>query len=82
MTPDYLEWAAVFAAMFALDFFWARYTAAVTDKAAAKAAGWAAFIILVSGFVTTSYVHDHWLLIPAAFGAFAGTYAAIRFRRS
>jgi hypothetical protein len=74
-----VEWLAVFAAMFALDFIWARYTRAVGEKAAARSSAWATLIILVSGFVTTSYVSNPWLLVPAAIGAFTGTYAAVRY---
>jgi NAD/NADP transhydrogenase alpha subunit len=76
-----IEWALVFAAMFALDYVWARYTAHVADKRAGLAGAWAIGICLLSGFVTTKYVHDAWLLLPAALGAFGGTWAAIEWQR-
>jgi hypothetical protein len=72
-----LKWAAVFAALAALDFVWARYTLAITDKRASAASIYAAVILALGAFSVISYTTDHWLLIPACTGAFVGTYLAV-----
>lgn len=69
----------VFLGMTALDICYTQYVKDTADRKAFSASNWAAVLILVSGFVTTSYVADPWLLIPAAFGAFAGTWISIKY---
>lgn len=75
---DVLQWVGVFLALFFLDFIWAEYTRAITDKRPHRAATTAVQIILLSGFATTSYVHNPILLIPAGLGAYAGTWASVK----
>jgi uncharacterized membrane protein YfcA len=74
----WVSFPLVFAAMTALDFVFAEYTRATADRHAIKASLWASTIIVLTGFVTTSYVENHWLMIPAAIGAFAGTWLSVR----
>jgi hypothetical protein len=69
----------VFLALFALDFVWAKYTIAMTERAAIKASGFAGVVILLSGAAQIGYTANPWLLIPAFVGAFAGTWCALRF---
>lgn len=71
-------WAAVFAAMFVLDFVWARYTAAITARWALCAGFHAITITAINGAATISYVANPWLLIPAIAGAFLGTVVAVK----
>jgi hypothetical protein len=42
-----------------------------------EAATWAAMVIVLGAFIVVSYVHDKRLIIPAAIGAFIGTYFAV-----
>ena len=72
------QFIGAFCVMFALDFVWARYTAAMVEKHAAYAGLYGAGIVVLNGFVTLLYVATPVLLIPACLGAFAGTYIAIR----
>lgn len=69
---------AVFAAVAALDFVWAKYTYAITTKRATLAGFYGAVVFLLSGVATLGYVASPWLLLPAVAGAFVGTYAAVR----
>lgn len=69
----------VFASMFVLDFVWAFYTKAITKHMPLPAALWAVIILAFNGIAQIGYVTEHWLLIPAAFGAFGGTYVAMKF---
>ena len=70
----------VFAAMFALDFVWAKYTFAMTDRHPYRAGGYAGAICLLAGIAQIGYTADPWLLIPALIGAFGGTVLAVRMK--
>lgn len=76
-----LQAAAVFVAIFVLDFVWARYTYAMTQERPWAAGFYGAAIFLLSGFSVVQYTTNHWLLIPAAIGGFAGTFAAVKWKR-
>lgn len=71
--------AIVFAAMFALDYVWAFYTRAVTSGTPSAAGAWAVAIVIFNATVTLGYVQSAWMILPAAAGAFAGTFIAVRF---
>ena len=75
-----MKYLLVFFAMTALDFCWARYTVATSRLNALRSGIWASLLILLSGFVTTSYVADHTMLLPACAGAFIGTYIALKMK--
>lgn len=64
---------AVFLAVAVADWFWTKYTLAVSAGLALEAGGYSAAIVVVGGFVTLSYVKDRRYLLPAALGAFLGT---------
>lgn len=69
----------VFVAMTALDFVYAEYTKAAADRRIWSASIYAAVLIALTSFVTSSYVNDAWLVAPAVLGAFFGTWLSIRF---
>lgn len=73
-----LRAVAVFAALFLLDFVWAKYTYAMTSKRPVRAATLASGIILLSGGAAVGYTQNPWLLIPAMAGAWAGTWLAVK----
>lgn len=73
-----LRAAAVFLALFLLDFVWAKYTYAMTARQPGRASAYAALVILFSGSAAIGYTTDPWMLVPAMLGAFAGTYVAVR----
>lgn len=62
--------------MIILDFVWGRYVHVMAHGSSIIASNYAVLITIVSGFVTVAFVHNNWLLIPAAVGAWIGTYAA------
>jgi hypothetical protein len=68
----------VFAALFALDVVWARYTAAVTDRRRTVASSYASAIIALGAFATINYIDDPRMIVPAMLGAFCGTFIGIR----
>ena len=67
----------VFVALFTLDFVWARYNICTTSGKALKAGYYSVIIILLGGFSVISYTEDHWMLLPAAAGAFCGTFVDV-----
>jgi hypothetical protein len=73
-----MSYIFAFFAMFALDFVWARYTRNITAGNAGRAGGYAALIVGFNAAVTLGYVADIWVVVPAALGAFAGTYASLK----
>lgn len=68
----------VFVAMAVADFLWGQYIIATTGQRSIKASVWSASIALVNGAVVIVYVNNHWLILVAAMGAFAGTFASIK----
>lgn len=78
LPSDAWPYLIVFAAMFALDFVWAVYTQACANGTALSASFYAVGIIVLSGTAQIGYVTDYWLLIPAAAGAFLGTFASLK----
>jgi hypothetical protein len=67
----------VFIALFLLDFVWAKYTYAMTERRRVMSAGLASVLILLSGGAAIGYTSDPWMLIPAMLGAFVGTWVAV-----
>jgi hypothetical protein len=72
-----MNWLLVFAALFLLDFVYARYNLATAERRVWASAHYAAIIILLGGFGVVSYSQDHVLLIPAACGAWCGTFSSV-----
>ena len=70
--------AAVFVALFVLDVFWTRYTAAVTVAHPTRASTYSALIVLANGVAVMIYASEPLMILPAALGAFAGTWVAVK----
>lgn len=73
-----LKGIEVFFAMIAVDYFWAWCVRETVSRHAAFAGLLSASVILLGGIVTVQYVTDIRLLLPAAMGAFCGTYLCTR----
>jgi hypothetical protein len=73
-----MKWLAVFLAVALADALWSRYILAASTRQAGIASLYSAGIVLVGGFTTLAYVDDPRYLLPAALGAVAGTYWAVR----
>ena len=75
------EYVITFLALFVTDIFYTQYLSSVNNKQAVKASAWAAVVFIVASVAVINYTEDHWQLIPAALGAFAGTWAGIQWRK-
>lgn len=75
------DFIMVFAAMTLLDFLWGHYTAHVASGKAIPAALFASGIIVATGFVTAAYISNNAMIVPAALGAFFGTWFSVKCQR-
>ena len=71
------RWASVLLAVCLSDYVWTRYVAGIANAERLSAAIWAVAVIVLGAFVVISYVHDRRLIVPAAIGAFIGTYYGV-----
>ncbi len=68
----------VFLSMFFTDVFWTLLVRKTTQGKKLAAANCSVALVFLSAFTITSFV-DNWLyVIPAALGAFIGTYITVR----
>ena len=74
------EYPAAFFAMFFTDVFNAYYIQAIQQARALKASVWATILYILYASAIIGSAHNTLLLIPAAVGAFAGTFVGVRFR--
>lgn len=75
-----IEWLVAFAAMFVTDVCWAMYVNAAKESPL-RAAWWAVWLFVLGAIAVVGYTTNHWLLIPSAAGAFAGTYLGVLYAR-
>lgn len=73
-----LTLAAAFACMFCLDIAWAVYTASAASGQPMRASAWAVVLHLLGSATTIIYTDDPRYLAGTVVGAFAGTYAGVR----
>ncbi len=79
---DYvLKFIGVAGAMAIVDVCWAFYFIKVGERKSTQSGLWAIALFLSGAFVTTSYVHDHSLLIAAAIGSFIGTFLTVEYKK-
>lgn len=60
------------------DIAWTRYTLAVTQRRPHVAAAWSAAIILIGAVTVIAYTDNPLYVLPAAAGAYVGTWLAVR----
>lgn len=76
-----IDWVITFFALFFTNVFYVFYLKYVEKNKPFWASIWAAIIFFVASVAFINYVEDHWLLIPAGAGAFAGTYVGMIIRK-
>ena len=64
----------VFIFMILTDYCWGVYIKALSESKILKASIYSAFIVVAGSVTAINYVDNHWMIIPAALGAFVGTY--------
>jgi len=76
-----IDYIFTFFALFFTDIFYTYYLKSVQEERALRASCWAVLVFLVACFAVIEYTTNHMLLIPAAFGAFCGTFVGIKLRK-
>lgn len=69
---------AVFLTAALADVAWASWTMHAAERRAAAAATWGVLIFLFGSVAVRAYVDDPIYLLPAAAGAWVGTYFTVR----
>ena len=77
-----MTWLFAFIGMVVVDFIWGQYIARITRKEAIPASFLAFWLVLTNALVVVGYTENHWLIIPTALGAVAGTYLSVYLDRS
>lgn len=78
MTPLVMaKFLGVFFSVAAADVCWTKYMQNVALSNRAKGALWSASIVAVGSVSTLAYISSPAYIIPAALGAFVGTYLSI-----
>jgi uncharacterized protein YebE (UPF0316 family) len=75
------DYILAFLAMFLTDVFYTYYLKAVQGEQALRASCWATIIYIVAAVAIIEYNTNHMLLIPAAVGAFCGTFVGMKLRK-
>lgn len=72
------QWLFVAALTFILDIVWAKYTKYVAENRPVVAGLYAVGMYLLGGVTVLQYTQKPILIIPAAAGAFFGTYIGVK----
>ena len=76
-----IDYVFTFFALFFTDIFYTYYLKSVQEERALRASCWAVLVFLVACFAVIEYTTNHMLLIPAALGAFCGTFVGMKIRK-
>ena len=76
-----IEYIVTFFAVFFTDVFYTYYLKAVQDEQVMRASSWAAIVFLIACVAVINYTTNQWLLVPAAVGAFCGTWVGMKIRK-
>jgi Na+/glutamate symporter len=75
------DWITTFLSVFFTDIFYTYYLKAVQESHALKASFWASVVFCIACVAVINYTSNHALLLPAALGAFLGTYVGIKLKQ-
>lgn len=73
-----MQYALTFMAVFVTDLIYVRLVKCIHNHKVLGSCVWSTMLTLTTALTVISYTADHWALIPALLGAFAGTYAGMR----
>ena len=76
------DYAVTFLAIFMLDVVYTDYLRCVNNNEVLGASFWSIACYLLGSLAVINYTTNHWLLIPAVFGAFCGTYVGMKIKKN
>ena len=65
-----------------LDVVYTYYLRCVNNNEVLGASCWSIACYLLGSLAVINYTTNHWLLIPAVFGAFCGTYVGMKIKKN
>ena len=75
------DYVLTFLSLFAIDIFYTYYLRAIATEKALLASSWSVVVTILGAFVVINYTTNHLLLVPAALGAFCGTFVGMKIRK-
>lgn len=66
----------VFVLACVVDWIWSMYIKTTAHGQTLASSIYASLVVLAGAAITIFYVSDHWLVVPAAAGAFVGTWVS------
>ena len=77
-----LDYVVTFFAVFATDLIYVYFVRSIQNNQPLQAGLWSVVVTFTASVAVINYTADHWALIPALLGAFAGTWIGMRYRKS
>jgi uncharacterized membrane protein YfcA len=75
-----VDYIFTFFAVFFLDVVYTYYLRCVAENKVFLASFWSVACYLGGSIAVINYTSDHWMLIPAMLGAFAGTWVGMKLK--
>ena len=76
-----MDYIVTFFSIFLLDIVYTYYLRCVANDNVLGASFWSVACYILGSVAVISYTTNHWLVIPALFGAFFGTYAGMKLKK-
>jgi uncharacterized membrane protein YfcA len=76
-----IDYIVTFFSIFLLDIVYTYYLRCVANDNAFGASSWSVACYILGSVAVISYTTNHWLVIPAVFGAFCGTYVGMKVKK-
>jgi hypothetical protein len=77
-----IDYITTFFAIFLLDVVYTYYLRCVADNSVLGASFWSVACYILGSVAVINYTTNHWLLIPAMAGAFAGTFVGMKIKKN
>jgi uncharacterized membrane protein YfcA len=75
-------YVVTFLAVFATDLLYVYFVKSIQQDQPLSAGLWSMVVTLTASIAVINYTEDHYALIPALLGAFAGTWVGMKIKKS
>ena len=77
-----ISYAVTFLAVFATDLIYVYFVKSIQQDQPLSAGLWSMVVTLTASIAVINYTEDHYALIPALLGAFAGTWLGMKIKNN
>ena len=77
-----ISYAVTFLAVFATDLIYVYFVKSIQQDRPLSAGLWSMVVTLTASIAVINYTEDHYALIPALLGAFAGTWLGMKIKNN